>query len=120
VRVAPQSSQASTCLSECAAFVRAAERRRSTRRDRAHHAPLGPPHVSGVIAKIGLAMATQDIRNLQANAMRSSCDRRPIEGSLDAGHGQRRAPVYPGGMTSKDKRSSGLCVARIVWAATCV
>ena len=30
------------------------------------------------------------------------------------------APVYPGGMTSNDNRSSGLCVARIVWVATCV
>jgi hypothetical protein len=76
--------------------------------------------VSGVIAKIGLAMTTQDIRNLQANAMRWSVDRRLAEGSSGAGHRRRRAPVYPGGMTSKDKRSSGLCVARIVWAATCV
>ena len=59
-----------------------AERRRSARRDRAHDAPLGPPHMPGVIAKIGLAMATQDIRDF---------DCRSIEGSPGAGHGRRRA-----------------------------
>jgi hypothetical protein len=88
-----------------------AKRRRSARRDRAHDAPLGPPHMSGVIAKIGLAMATQDIRNL---------NRWSAERSAGAGHGRRRAPVYSGGTTAKDRRSSGLGVARIVWAATCV
>ena len=33
---------------------------------------------------------------------------------------QNGASVYPGAMTSNDNRSSGLCVARIVWVATCV
>ena len=89
----------------------AAERRRPARRDRAHDAPLGPSHMSGVIAKIGLAIATQNIRDF---------DCRSVEGSSGAGHRQRRAPVYPGGMTSNDNRSSGLWVARIVWVATCV
>ena len=59
-----------------------AERRRSARRDRAHDAPLGPPHMTGVIAKIGLAMATQDIRDF---------DCRSIEESPGAGHRRRRA-----------------------------
>ena len=60
----------------------AAERRRSARRDRAHDAPLGPPHMSGVVAKIGLAMATQDIRDF---------DCRSVEGRTGAGHRRRRA-----------------------------
>jgi hypothetical protein len=64
-----------------------------------------------VIAKIGLAMATQDIRDF---------DCRSIEESPGAGHRRPCALVYPGGMTSNDNRSSGLCVARIVWVATCV
>ena len=59
----------------------AAERRRSARRDRAHDALLGPPHMSDVVAKIGLAMATQDIRDF---------DCRSVEGSSGAGHCQRR------------------------------
>jgi hypothetical protein len=55
----------------------AAERRRSARRDRAHDALLGPSHMSDVIAKIGLAVATQDIRDF---------DYRSLEGSSGAGH----------------------------------
>jgi hypothetical protein len=47
-------------------------------------------------------------------------DRRSVEGSSGAGHCQRHAPAYPGGMTSNDNRSSGLCVAWIMCAATCV
>ena len=89
----------------------AAQRRRSARRDRAHDALLGSPHMPDVVAKIGLAMATQDIRDF---------DRRSVEGSSGAGHCQRRAPAYPGGMTSSDNRSSGLCVAWIMCVATCV
>src|SRR5277367_5234360 len=34
----------------------AAQRRRAARHDRAHHAPLGPTHMSGVVAKISLAV----------------------------------------------------------------
>ena len=102
MRAAPQSSQAS---------IMTAERRRSARRDRAHDTLLGSPHMSDVVTKIGLAMATQDIRDL---------DRRSVEGSSGAGHCQRRAPAYPGGMTSSDNRSSGLCVAWIMCVATCV
>ena len=93
-----------------AGFDVAAERRRSACRNRADHAPLDSPHMSGVIAQIGLAVAAQNIRDF---------DYRPAERRTGAGHG-RAAPVYPGGMTSSDNRSSGLCVARIVWAATCV
>ena len=47
----------------------AAERRRSARRDRAHHALLGPPYMSDVIAKIGLAMATQNIRDFDCRSV---------------------------------------------------
>ena len=65
----------------------AAERRRSARCDRAHDAPLGPPHMSGAVAKIGLAMTTQDIRDF---------DCRSVEGSPGAGHRRRRArPSIP-------------------------
>ena len=87
----------------------AAQRRRSARRDRAHHALLGSPHMPDVVAEVVLAMATQDIRDF---------DHRWVEGSSGAGHCQRRAPV--GGMTSSDNRSSGLCVAWIMCVATCV
>ena len=87
----------------------AAERRRSARRDRAHDTPLGPPHMFGMVAKIGLAVTAQDIRDF---------DGRGAEGSSGAGHGRRRA-LYPGGIISSDNRSSGLCVDRIVWVATC-
>jgi hypothetical protein len=38
---------------------------------------LGPSHMSDVIAKIGLAVATQDIRDF---------DCRSVEGSSGAGH----------------------------------
>ena len=89
----------------------AAERRRSARRDRADHAPLDPPHMTGVTAKIGLAMATQHIRDLDCWSDRSR---------LRVDHRRRGALVYPGGTTSNDNRSNGLCVARIVWVATCV
>jgi hypothetical protein len=88
----------------------AAEGRRSARRDRAHDTPLGPPHMFGMVAKIGLAVTAQDIRDF---------DGRRAKGSSGAGHGRRYA-LYPGGITSSDRRSSGLCVARIVWVATCV
>jgi hypothetical protein len=89
----------------------AAERRRSARRDRAHDALLGPSHMSDVIAKIGLAVATQDIREFDCLRSKEA----PARATASAG-----APVYPGGITSNDNRSSGLCVARIVWVATCV
>ena len=41
-----------------AGFHVPAKHRRSACRDRANDAPLGPPDMSGVVAKIGLAMAT--------------------------------------------------------------
>jgi hypothetical protein len=70
-----------------AGFDMAAERRRSARRDRAHDALLDPSHMSDVIAKIGLAVATQDIRDF---------DCRSVEGSPGAGHRRRRArPSIP-------------------------
>ena len=86
-----------------AGFDVTAERRRSARHDRAHDAPLGPPDMSGVVAKIGLAMAAQDVCDF---------DRRPAK-EAPAGH-RRLHAVYPGGMTSSESRSSGLGVARIV------
>ena len=67
-----------------AGFDMTPERGRPTRRDRAHDAPLGPPHMSGVAAKIGLAMAAQDVRDFY---------RRPAEGSSGAGHDPRCAPL---------------------------
>lgn len=66
--------------------------------------------MSGVVAKIGPAVAPQDIGDFDLS----------VEGSSGADHRRRRALLYPGGMTSSDNRSSGLRVARIVWAATCV
>jgi hypothetical protein len=49
-----------------------------------------------VIAKMSLAVATQDVRDF---------DCRSVEGSGGAGHCRRRASVYPGGMTSNDNRA---------------
>ena len=98
--MAPQSSQASTWPPSAA--VRHAMIALITRRSVA-------AHMSGVVAKIGLAVPTQNIAS-----------------SISAGRRtRRRGPspatrVYPGGVTSRDNRSSGLCVARIVWVATCV
>ena len=89
----------------------AAERRGAARHDRAHHAPLDAPQMSGMGAAIGLAMPAQDIGDLDGGP----CGRTP-------GRAITRIPArrHPGGVTSSDRRSSGLCVARIVWVATCV
>ena len=89
----------------------AAQRRRPARRDRADHPTLDAADMPGVIAQIGLAMTAQHVGDL---------DRGPVRRRLGARHDRRRALVYPGGMTSSDRRSNGLCVARIVWVATCV
>jgi hypothetical protein len=85
------------------------ERRSSAGRDRAHDASLGPPHMSGMVAKIGLPVMAQDIRDFDGRPAESLA---PAMTDADA--------AYPGGITSSDKRSSGLGVARIVCAATCV
>ena len=58
-----------------------AERRSSARRDRAHDASLGPPHMSGMVAKIGLPVMAQNSRDF---------DGRPAERSSGAGHDRRR------------------------------
>ena len=89
----------------------AAELRRPARCDRADHPPLDAADMPGMIAQIGLAMTAQHFGDL---------DHRPVRGRSGAGHDRRRALAYPGGMTSSDSRSNGLCVARIVWVATCV
>jgi hypothetical protein len=64
----------------------AAQRRRSARRDRAHDTLLGSPHMPNVVAKIGLAMATQDIRDF---------DCRSADGSSGAGHRSAARPAIP-------------------------
>ena len=46
----------------------AAERRRPARRDRAHDAALAAAEMPGVIAKIGVAMAAEDVGELDAPA----------------------------------------------------
>ncbi|MFB6421610.1 hypothetical protein [Bradyrhizobium tunisiense] len=56
---------------------------------------------------IGVAMPAQNIGNLD-------------DGPVGAGHGPLPAADHPGGVTSSDRRSSGLWVARIVSVATCV
>ncbi|MCK1379139.1 hypothetical protein IVB33_15495 [Bradyrhizobium sp. 24] len=61
---------------------------------------------------IGVAMRAQDIGNLDGGSVRT-----------DVGVGHNPHPgrvVIPVGVTSSDRRSSGLCVARIVSVATCV
>ena len=75
----------------------------STRNNGAHHAPLDAAEMTGMVTTIGIAMPAQNIGNLDG-------------GPVGAGHD----PHHPGGVTSSDRRSSGLCVARIVWVATCV
>ena len=81
-----------------------AERPRPARDDRAHHAPFDTTQMAGMRRAIGVAMAAQDVSDLKANA-------RPAPGHRS---------LQPGGVTSSDRRSNGLCVARIVWVATCV
>jgi hypothetical protein len=88
----------------------AAERLSSARNDRTHHAPLDPTEMTGMQTAIGVAMPAQDIGNL---------DGRPVRTDVGAGHNPRTR-CHAGGVTSSDRRSSGLCVARIVWVATCV
>lgn len=64
-----------------------------------------------MVTTIGLAMLAQDIGNLDEGL----CGR-------TSGRAITRIPTrcHPEGVTSSDRRSSGLCVARIVWVATCV
>ncbi len=98
-----------------------AERRRPARNYGAHDTPLDTTQMTGMLTAIGIAMAAQDVGDLQANAMRSSIEDGSVRKESGAGHGpgvQTRS--QPGGVTSSDRRSSGLCVARIVWVATCV
>ena len=98
-----------------------AERRRPARNDGAHHAPLDTTQMTGMGTAIGVAMPAQDIGDLQANATCSFVDDGSVRKDPGAGH-ESRVPArpQPGGVTSSDRRSSGLCVARIVWVATCV
>jgi hypothetical protein len=64
-----------------------------------------------VTAQIGFAMTAQHVGDL---------DLWPVWSRLRVDHGRRRRLAYPGGTTSSDSRSNGLCVARIIWVATCV
>ena len=89
----------------------AAERLGPARNDRAHHAPLDPPQMTGMYTAIGVAMPAQNIGNLDGG---------PVGAGVGAGHDPHPAADHPGGVTSSDRRSSGLCVARIVSVATCV
>jgi hypothetical protein len=98
----------------------AAEHRGSASHDRGHHAPLDATEMAGMHATIGVAMPTQDIGNLQANARHSSVDGGPVRADVGTGHDPHPDAGHPGGVTSSDRRSSGLCVARIVWVETCV
>ena len=85
----------------------AAERLRPAGKNGTHHPFLDTAKVSGMGKAIAFAMATQNIGHLDMRAdWRQAC----------ASHGS----AYPGGITSSDRRSNGLCVARIVWVATCV
>jgi hypothetical protein len=96
----------------------AAERLGSARNNRAHHPPLD---ATGVVTTIRVAMLAQDMGDLQANARHSSVDGGSVRGRT-SGRAMTRIPTrgHPDGVTSSDRRSSGLCVARIVWVATCV
>ena len=93
----------------------AAERLRPAGNDGAHHPFLDTAKVSGMGKAPGLAMAAQNIGHLDAGAIPCGCG--AMAGSVTV-----RCPArfYPGGITSSDRRSNGLCVARIVWVATCV
>ena len=89
----------------------AAERLGPARHDRAHHAPLDPTEMTGMYTAIGVAMPAQNIGNLDGG---------PVGAAVGADHHPHPAADHPGGVTSSDRRSSGLCVARIVSVATCV
>jgi len=64
-----------------------------------------------MIEVVGVAMPAQNIGNLDGG---------PVGAGVGAGHDPHPAADHPGGVTSSDRRSSGLCVARIVSVATCV
>ena len=81
-----------------------AERGCAARLDRAHHAPFDAAQMSGVGRTIGVAMATQNVRDLEANARPAPCHGR-LSGRRDF-------------QTSVDR--TGFAVARIIWVATCV
>ena len=89
----------------------ATERLGPARHDRAHHAPLDPTEMTGMYTAIGVAMPAQNIGNLDAG---------PVGAGVGADHHPHPAADHLGGVTSSDRRSSGLCVARIVSVATCV
>jgi hypothetical protein len=89
----------------------AAERLGPARHDRAHHAPLDPPQMTGMYTAIDIAMPAQNIGNLDGG---------PVGAGVGADHHPHPAADHLGGVTSSDRRSSGLCVARIVSVATCV
>ena len=98
-----------------------AERRRSARNYGAHDTPLDTTQMTGMGAAIGVAMAAQDIGDLQAKATCPFVDDGSVRKDPGAGQGSRvQTRSQPGGVTSIDRRSSRLCVARIVWVATCV
>lgn len=67
--------------------------------------------MTGMYTAIGVAMPAQNIGNLDGG---------PVGAAVGAGHDPLPAPDHPGGVTSSDRRSSGLWVARIVSVATCV
>lgn len=103
-----------------AGFDVAAERLGSARNNGAHHAPLDPAEMACMQTAIGVAMPAQDVSDLQANAMHSSVDGGSVRAGVGAAHNRIPTRCHPGGVTSSDRRSSGLCVARMVWVATWV
>ena len=73
--------------------------------DRAHHPLLDTSEMTLMGAGVGGTMTAQDAGDFQ-------------HGLIDRVSSVSHGSAYSGGITSRDRRSSGLCVARIVWEAT--
>jgi hypothetical protein len=85
------------CTAIVALLDMPAERRRPTRRDGTHHAPLDAAEMTGMHLPKSFAVAAEHIRHLQSGT---------------------HCPDQPGGTISNRSRSSGLGVLLIVLVAT--
>ncbi len=92
-----------------AAFDMPAQGRRSAAANRPHDLELATAQMPGIILGVGVTVTAEDIRHLQQS------ERLPLTINVRRPTGD---VPYEGGTTIKLKRSSGLSVAPIVWAAT--
>ena len=92
-----------------------AERRRAAGRDRADHAPLDAPEMSGVRPFVTVAVAAEDVGQFERRPRRHRLSRRrhlqrePVEGALGPGDdsGWRRACSAPSSTDSRAQAAPG-------------